>query len=218
MFIADKNFDLTLLLANPDYHTALAMELGEYNAHTKIAFTMLPAVIFEWHVSHTLKQLTKLKKRLAIIEKEVGARSERADYSNLSAELNRCSSAHLVLDRRWHFEVALAQHLLKYFEGVAITGTKEYPPHSSQRVKLYLQLSEGFEYDLRLLPRRIKLQQTAVSPPRVSVIASGISEATSHVSNPPKLIFLIRFETWLIWPLQKAPSRLQWRVAGIALQ
>ncbi|MCJ1240769.1 hypothetical protein MMC14_008773 [Varicellaria rhodocarpa] len=154
------------------------MELGEYNAHTKIAFTMLPAVIFEWHVSHTLKQLTKLKKRLAIIEKEVGARSERADYSNLSAELNRCSSAHLVLDRRWHFEVALAQHLLKYFEGVAITGTKEYPPHSSQRVKLYLQLSEGFEYDLRLLPRRIKLQQTAIR----NLVDLAVAKSTQQIA------------------------------------
>ena len=195
VFIADKNFDLTLLLSNPDYHSALAMELGGYNVDSKIAFTMLPAVIFEWHVGHTLKQLTKLKKRLAIIEEEVGTKSEHADYSSLSAELNRCSAAHLVLDRRWHFEVALAQHLLTYFEGVAFTGTKEYPPQCSQRVKLYLQLSEGFGYDLRLLPRRIKLQQTAVSPLRVSLIASSISEAISHTLNLPKLTILFRFET-----------------------
>ena len=150
------------------------MTRGNYDSMSRIVFTMLPTVVLEWHVAYTLKQLTKLSKRVADIEHKIG--SGFANYSDLGVELNRCNSTHLVLDRRWRFEIALAQHLLQYLEGIAKTHRKEYPPDCSQRVKLHLQLSEGLEYDLRVLPRRIELQQIAVSSLLVVVLFVHVAE------------------------------------------
>lgn len=137
-------------------------------------FLLLPILIFEWHVAYTAKQLTRLKKRVAKVEDEIGSRQGSTNPSDLSSELNRCSSSLLVLDRRWHFERTIAQNLKGYFEtfalnyahGVVRAGCSAYYVASSQqRVKFHLELSTALAYDIGVLPRRIKLQQTAVSPP-----------------------------------------------------
>ena len=134
-------------------------------------FALLPIVVFEWHVAHTAKRLTELKRRISKIETEVGSGQGSANLSHLSSDLNSCSSAHLFLDRRWHFELTLAGDLLKYFDTFAQVhvhpvGTDpqaRYAPSSRQRVQFHLQLSEALGYDIKVLPRRIELQQTAVS-------------------------------------------------------
>lgn len=133
-------------------------------------FCLLPILVFERHVAYTAKQVTNLKKRVSKVENEVGSLPGSAKPSHLSSELNRCSSSLLILDRRWHFERTVAQNLLSYFETFALEyrhGVGEssacYIPSSQQRVKFHLEVSKALEYDIGVLPRRIKLQQTAVS-------------------------------------------------------
>lgn len=138
------------------------------DGYFKMDFCLLPILVFEWHVAYTAKQLTNLKRRMSKVEDEVASLHGSANPRHLSSELNHCSSSLLALDRRWHFERTVAQNLLSYCETFAVNhaapGRKAYYiPSSQQRVKFHLELSKALEYDIGVLPRRIKLQQTAVS-------------------------------------------------------
>ena len=167
IFIADHNFQLGSLLSNQEYYVPHYFHDG----YTRMDFLLLPILVFEWHVAYTAKQLTTLKRRVSKVEDKVGSSQGWADPSELSSELNRCSSSLLILDRRWHFERTVAQHLLTYCETFALQHVHPvgkrgayYVPSSQQRVKFHLEMSKTLEYDIGVLPRRIKLQQTAVSP------------------------------------------------------
>jgi len=138
------------------------------DGYSKMYFCLLPILVFEWHVAYTAKQLTNLKRRVSKVEDEVGPLHGSANARHLSSELNHCSSSLLALDRRWHFERTVAQNLLSYFETIEVNhafsgGKTYYIPSSQQRVKFHLELSKALEYDIGVLPRRIELQQTAVS-------------------------------------------------------
>lgn len=166
IFIADKNFQLDSLLSNQEFYVPHFFQDG----YSGMDFCLLPILVFEWHVAYTAKQLTNLKKRVSKVEDAVGSQQGSANPAYLSSELNRCSSSLLVLDRRWHFERNVAQNLLNYFEVFALNRRHRvgenrafYVPSSQQRVNFHLELSKGLEYDIGVLPRRIKLQQTAVS-------------------------------------------------------
>lgn len=169
VWIADKNININFLLQNQRY---------DFNSHIGYDFILLPIRLLEWHVSYIGRQLTELQKKMAKVEQDIASGRRPTNYTELSSALNVCSSLQLTLDRRWMFEKALAHNLLKYFKAIEpdpVTHhshfsshlppqvtTYPYPPSSIQRVKFHLQLSSGYEYDINILPQRIKLQQDAV--------------------------------------------------------
>ena len=166
-FITDRTIDINFLLQNQRY---------DFNLFLGCDFILLPIRLLEWHVSYTGRQLTDLQRKVAKVEHDIASGQRPTNYTELSSALNICSSLQLTLDRRWMFEKTLAQNLLKYFEAIEpdpVTHhypysqtphvtTVPYPPSSIQRVKFHLQLSSGYEYDINILPQRIKLQQDAV--------------------------------------------------------
>jgi hypothetical protein len=83
------------------------------------------------------------------------------DFSILIRDLHSYNADLIKLERRWHFEQKLSSSV---GDIIGSAGDLYITTHARRTFSVLEKLSQASEYDLSVLPRRIRNQFTAVRP------------------------------------------------------
>lgn len=136
-------------------------------AETDLPLAVVPLTLLRIHIDHTSAKLAELILRVETVERAVLNSSNIADFTHLIRTLHACDADLIKLERRWHFEGKLASAISdiidKYTVNIRLANLRwaEIELLESAAV-LQRERCRASEYDLSVLPRRIRNQFTAV--------------------------------------------------------
>lgn len=137
-------------------HDYLRRELRHGAACT--AFVLLPLKVLQLHISCTSSALAELMRQVSKAEDQILDPAKLENFSILIRDLHSYNADLIKLERRWHFEQKLSSSVGEIIERFG----SNVPDDIGNSFELLKRSSHASEYDLRVLPRRIQNQFTAV--------------------------------------------------------